>query len=928
MDTATQTIMPVQVNRASQCNFGKETQGAKITVSTINGTRTYHVKNEMYIELCNAIVRRRNVENIAKIFYKDKDHQHYLHKEIITKLKGEVKRLATKTGSPELYQKDVNSLESISSHEIFSEWKNKAPLFFEVMNTAIGTLCSDNDAKANMLITVGSMCLFAQNPELSRIQTAVALVLDEGGATDETIAILNKYGMSVSARTMQRRRKELVTKHEEMKLTFTKQKENVEMAYKARACMEEAILSGHKGKVTSYTSIAPFYRIEDLPFISEDSSILACKHAYSDISNFYEPVPIYVLDQNNNKLFAHHQKPQTGPFAQIYINGSPNILDVGLQQKLIISCPSFSASCSYEILGDNFDILVDRTVMAKDRQRKSFHWFLLIAKQKQIIFPHLDDSKPKADILELSTDMWLPSKEECETYENNLDFHTTKILVQYLEFLKPFAKNLPGHIEHPFIKETAKKSVLLTADLIDASENSNEGMIRINNRIHTDYIPRTENGEIGDRIVFGGDVLTNERAFTAQQQVINGKNSFARTGGIIHRPEGLHRVMNLVLLIYQLLYRPSTNAGSLYALRNLLNRRNISGADDVIKAFRPHKKFLDDVLHGFVIGASLKHFGMATISESPTLNKLPPQFEKFSGQAQYQWLCKQVRAIREMLMRTTEENTLINDLVAQNQQDRKLDGTKGNDNKYHCQHCNKKYVRKIMLQKHLASKHNEKSQNQQNSPNENDPVIPTLIKLLFLQYDTSDAYRFGDGDRCVQNAKSEFLYLYGMKHTKYRLWLWRMLAYEMAILSPQKAMEYKWNMSVNTKGGVGNSIPNDNFVELQVKNIKQTLSRQGPNKSFETAKLACQTTQAVNAVKEGMMNNSDLHDKSLRKSSVDVSKDVEDIANFLILSGVIDNPLQALNGFEKFNDPVNKIKPQELHAWIKKQQVIANHYMY
>ena len=98
--------------------------------------------------------------------------------------------------------------------------------------------------------------------------------------------------------------------------------------------------------------------------------------------------------------------------------------------------------------------------------------------------------------------------------------------------------------------EVSKKSTILNCDILDESENSNEGMIVINKKIHEDFVPRDYDGGVANRIVFGGDVLTNERAFTAQQHVINGHTSFSRSAGIIHRPEGLHRQMNVVLVQY------------------------------------------------------------------------------------------------------------------------------------------------------------------------------------------------------------------------------------------------------------------------------------------------------------------------------------------------------------------------------------------
>jgi hypothetical protein len=203
------------------------------------------------------------------------------------------------------------------------------------------------------------------------------------------------------------------------------------------------------------------------------------------------------------------------------------------------------------VLGDNFDIMINPTVMTKDQQRKSLHWFLLIAKKKSVVFPELADDRPKGEILELDSGAWIPSLHETQSLEANLEFHTVKILMKYLTFLQPYKDNMPEYIDHPYIRETSRAGSIINSDLIDASENSSEGMIRINNKVHKDFVPKNIDGEVAEKIVFGGDVLTNERAFTAQQHVINGKTSFSRTAGIIHRPEGLHRQMNLVLVTQQ-----------------------------------------------------------------------------------------------------------------------------------------------------------------------------------------------------------------------------------------------------------------------------------------------------------------------------------------------------------------------------------------
>ena len=83
------------------------------------------------------------------------------------------------------------------------------------------------------------------------------------------------------------------------------------------------------------------------------------------------------------------------------------------------------------------------------------------------------------------------------------------------------------------------------------------------------------------------------------------------------------------------------------------------------------------------------------------------------------------------------------------------------------------------------------------------------------------------------NAKFEMLCARVAGHTKYQLWLWRMLAYEQAILTPKQAFEYKWNTTANLNGMINGNIPNDNLVELCVQLVKKKkLKEQSSNFYF------------------------------------------------------------------------------------------------
>lgn len=91
--------------------------------------------------------------------------------------------------------------------------------------------------------------------------------------------------------------------------------------------------------------------------------------------------------------------------------------------------------------------------------------------------------------------------------------------------------------------------------------------------------------------------------------------------------------------------------------------------------------------------------------------------------------------------------------------------------------------------------------------------------MYLLHRDMCDTYRMGDGERIIQNVYFEWLFAAGLKHSKYKLWLFRTLCY-IYLLSPEQSFKYKWNTTINLKGGTGQCIPNDDCVELQVHTIK------------------------------------------------------------------------------------------------------------
>lgn len=243
---------------------------------------------------------------------------------------------------------------------------------------------------------------------------------------------------------------------------------------------------------------------------------------------------------------------------------------------------------------------------------------------------------------------------------------------------------------------------------------------------------------------------------------------------------------------------------------------------------------------------------------------------------------------------------------------------------FSCAMCDKTYIHKTWLKKHLVKRHNW-TVHETTKLTDPDKPIASFFRMSLLYRDTCDAYKMGDEDRIMRNAKFAWVYDSGLSHSKYKIWLWRMITYVNSILPPDQAFEYKCNMTVNLKGGIYNNIPNDNCVELQVRNIKKELITQGANKSFRSAKTICMTTQVIDGIKEQLMHTTKTTKSSRSRPDVDKTTDIMTMVNSLRSKGPVTD--LSWGSFSKFKDPLHQINVLKLHEWINDHKNIAGLYM-
>jgi hypothetical protein len=304
-----------------------------------------------------------------------------------------------------------------------------------------------------------------------------------------------------------------------------------------------------------------------------------------------------------------------------------------------------------------------------------------------------------------------------------------------------------------------------------------------------------------------------------------------------------------------------------------------------------------------------------------------PPLSLLTNEQKIKWVDSVSAKILENLQVNGDEalEKLHQDLLVLNTEDQQVQQLKMGDI-YHCPQCNKTYKVDTWLRKHLTKTHKWKFHS--DSSLEESTQCSPVSKFLFLSLiyrDTCNAYKMGDGDRIVRNAYFEWLIDSSLGHTKYKLWLWRMISYCISILGIERSFEYKWNMCINLKGGISSNIPNDNGVELQVKQIKAILNTQGVNKSFESAKRVCMTTQVINDMSDNLIKETKSVKSKRSRPPVDKSKDIMIMAKCLRNQGSVKD--MEWKSFKNFKDPLQKINAVSLHEWIKKQKMIANLYL-
>ena len=111
-----------------------------------------------------------------------------------------------------------------------------------------------------------------------------------------------------------------------------------------------------------------------------------------------------------------------------------------------------SAGRQLRICFDNIDFRILVNIILKNHQNSDKHWIAHYLTFDRVPCDGLDDRKPLlSDCVAFDNINYLPSKEELDTLRQHYIVLVARVLLEFFDFMKPFANVVPAHITHRLV---------------------------------------------------------------------------------------------------------------------------------------------------------------------------------------------------------------------------------------------------------------------------------------------------------------------------------------------------------------------------------------------------------------------------------------------------------------------------------------------
>lgn len=146
------------------------------------------------------------------------------------------------------------------------------------------------------------------------------------------------------------------------------------------------------------------------------------------------------------------------------------------------------------------------------------HMYSVLVAKSRLPSLTLSRSGQVADLLSFCWKSFLPSENDVQKVESDLEMLVAHVLTTYIKDLSFLSKAVPDHIVHTYSKEMSNKSYVTVLDVLLKNEAYGPDMIDIMKSLHQ-YLGSSYPSE--RRVASGGDQLTCERQAASQRHMMH-----------------------------------------------------------------------------------------------------------------------------------------------------------------------------------------------------------------------------------------------------------------------------------------------------------------------------------------------------------------------------------------------------------------------
>eukprot|EP00794_Sanderia_malayensis_P017126 gene17124-18847_t len=586
-------------------------------------------------------------------------------------------------------------------------------------------------------------------------------------------------------------------------------------------------------------------------------------------------IPLFHVDAQKRR--PENQKSTTSTIQEIVAAEFTELATIANQEHLVKCEELIQEKCklqtkmlqqSYGIVGDNLDFFIRVKHMSSTNQNKSIHWFNLLGLLNRVTGSDLDNEHPLKQVDEIKAADFIPTPELHAELLEDLVPLAARVIVDNIPGFADFKKLVLRHIEHKYSDAMKDKTIEIPLGLLMKNESIGSEMIEILEYVHEKYVPCNKGAKgktCTQKVFFGGDNLTEERARNLQGAMAEGDTDIDRLEGIITKNEDWHAIRYMYKILYEIFYNEASakDVGSMSYNMNLTRNSNARG--NVLDRFNACKEFVRFETEALLVTLAMQYFGITNIHAHRD-EVIPPNINDASKEEKVEWL-------------------------------------------YRCK-C------------HKINRVEEKSGFGKTPKDDVYSYAAGRLNLGLLLLNVDDAVKEGDGERIIRCWRFFLLFYKAYGHHKYGIAAYHLLSRVTALLTPAQAEQLVWNRTVNKKGGKGSNISCDLRLEQLNCLTKEILCNLGVNLDESNAKRESYAIGFLEKILEALDKDLTIHNCSGHHKVKSKQKDFEHLVDnlsskkiFLFQDGRQNEHFKDFDG-----NLLRKLDVASLSSWLKEMQ--------